>query len=285
VLFAGDPITEHLQAVEGPYRVMNLQVYPSTNAEGAVLMAYGIPELLGHHGNELHAFDQLTGGPGPDWTNLPFFGRGDLKLLDLYGARYVIGPSTWTDTLPGFTLVLGNVATAGGISANLFERAEDIPFARIVPAALKLPEEQVVATFTDPRFPVDRVVVVDSTYPDEPPGLSAIPDSVPSSVTVTEWRPGHMRLEINPAAPQDAFVVIGENWYFEWQATVDGQAVTPIRGNGAVLTVPVSAGAREIELTFESDAYRTGKGITLASLLLVAIGLAAPVAVRRRKRG
>ena len=93
-----------------------------------------------------------------------------------------------------------------------------------------------------------------------------------------------MRLEISPAAPQDAFLVISENWYFDWQATVDGQPVTPIRGNGALLTVPVRAGAREIELRFESDAYRRGKGITLASLLLVAVGFVTPVALRRKKR-
>lgn len=287
VLFAGDPITDHLLATEGPFRVWNVQVYPSTNVQGSVLMAYGIPELLGHHGNELHAFDQLMGGQDI-WRNLPLSGGDSWHLLDLYGVSHLILPAgRGADSIPGFTRILSDVPSAGGIPANLFE--PDIPtrYARIVPAGLKfLNQDQLLETVADLRFPIDRVVALDSTAVGiEPPDLSALPDTVPASVSVTEWRPGHMRLEITPAAPQDAFVVIGENWYFEWQATVDGQAVTPIRGNGAVLTVPVSAGAREIELTFESEAYRTGKGITLASLLLVAIGLAAPVAVRRRQRG
>jgi hypothetical protein len=130
------------------------------------------------------------------------------------------------------------------------------------------------------------VVVLDSTAVGiEPPDLSAIPDSVEATVEIIDWRPGHMRLEISPAAPQDAFVVVSENWYFEWQATVDDRLVTPIRGNGALLTVPVTAGAREIELSYESAAYRRGKGITLASLLLVVIGVVASSAMRRKQRG
>jgi len=188
--------------------------------------------------------------------------------------------------VPGYRRVLTNVQTAGGQLADLFERDFPVRYARIPPAGLKLLRQaQVVATVADPRFPIDRVVVLDSTAVDiEPPGLTAIPDSVEASVSVIEWAPGGMRLEISPAAPQDAFVVISENWYIDWHATVDGQPVTPIRGNGALLTVPVRAGAREIELRFESDAYRRGKGITLASLLLVALGFVAPVALRRKKR-
>ena len=188
--------------------------------------------------------------------------------------------------MPGYQRVLTNVQTAGGQPADLFERDVPVRYARIVPAGIKILEEaQVVATVADPRFPIDRLVVLDSTAVGlDPPELTGIPDSVGASVSVTQWAPGRIRLEISPAAPQNAFVVISENWYFDWQATVDGQSVTPIRGNGALLTVPVRAGARKIELRFESDAYRTGKGITLASLVLVALGFVTPVALRRKKR-
>ena len=283
-LFGGDAITELLADI-APNRVLNLQVYPPTNISGSVLMAYNIPELLGHHGNEMNAFDQLMGGQDA-WTNLPFYGGSSLHLLDLYAVSHLIIPAGRLDSVPGYQRVLTNVQTAGGLPADLFERDLPVRYARIVAAGLKiLDQAQVVATVADPRFPIDRVVVLDSTAVDiEPPGLSGIPDSVEASVSVTEWAPGRMRLEISPAAPQNAFVVISENWYFDWQATVDGQPVTPIRGNGALLTVPVAAGARKIELRFESDAYRTGKGITLASLLLVAVGFMMPVALRRKKR-
>ncbi len=284
-LFGGDAITEQLAGI-APHRVLNLQVYPPTNRSGTVLMAYNIPELLGHHENELHAFDQLMGGQN-FWTNLPLYGGGSFHLLDLYAVSHLIIPAGGMDSVPGYRRVLTNVLTAGGRPADLFERDVPVRYARIVPAGIKILDvAQVVATAADPRFPIDRLVVLDSTAVGiEPPGLSAIPDSVDASVEITDWRPGHMRLQISPAAPQDAFVVVGENWYFEWQATVDGRPVTPIRGNGALLTVPVTAGAREIELNYESAAYRRGKGITLASLLLVGIGFAAQSAMRRKQRG
>ncbi len=278
VLFAGDEITRELQNTAPPYRVWQKHVYG-----GAVLMAYGVPELIGHHGNELHAFDNLLGRQG---QSLIYRNEGHPNIWDLYGVnRFIFRQSLSPDSIAGFTRTRQNVPTAAGVPASIFERNESVPYARIVTAALKLPPEQLLSTVLDPRFPFDRVVTVDTTAHFDPPVLRGIPDSTPASVTVTDWAPGNMRLEISPAAPQDAFVVVSENWYFEWQATVDGRPVTPIRGNGALLTVPVTAGAREIELTYESAAYRTGKGITLASLLLVAIGFVAPAAMRRKRRG
>ena len=281
-LFAGDQITAFLKEKELPYRTLNLQVYPALNAQGSVLMAYGIPELLGHHGNELHAFDQLMGGRDI-WRNLPFFGRGDLKLLDLYAARYIVAPANiGFDSIPGFRRILTNVPAASGTAANLFEREVDTPYARIVAAAVKLPEQEVVPMVVDPRFPVDLLVVLDSAAAVDPPPLTAIPDSVEATVQITEWNPGRMRLEISPPSPQDAYVVVSENWYFDWRARVDGQPANTLRGNGALITVPVPAGAQTIDLNFESDAYRTGKTVMLASLVLIAVGYIGPIAARRR---
>ena len=128
------------------------------------------------------------------------------------------------------------------------------------------------------------MVAVDSTADVDAPALTVMPEPLASSVTVTEWRPGHMRLRIDPPAAQDAFVVVSENWYFDWRATVDGAPVTTVPGNGALITVPVEAGARQIELNFESDAYRTGKAIMLVSVVLVAAGFVGPAAARRKRR-
>ena len=287
-LFAGDEVTNHILDTDSPFRALNLQVYPATNRQGTVLMAYGIPELLGHHGNELHAFDELMGGQDV-WRNLPpfvppFQGQGDLKLLDLYAVKYVIVPSRLgLDSIPGFRRALSNVPAASGIQAHLFEREGDIPYARIVPAALKLPAEQLVPTVMDPRFPIDLLVVFDSTTGVDAPTVTGIPEPLASSVSVTEWHPGHMRLQIDPPAPQAAFVVVSENWYFEWRATVDGEPVTTVPGNGALITVPVAAGARQIELNFESDAYRAGKAIMLVSVVLVAAGFVGPIVARRKR--
>ena len=279
-LFAGDDITEYIQSTDLPYRVISFGMYPPTNAEGSVLMAYGIPELLGHHANELDAFDHLVGRYDPDG---PFGNRMHTNILDLYAVRFLIVPSgQGIDSLPGFDKTLTDVMTAGGVPGDLFEAQEPLTYARIVPVALQLPLPQVVSTVLDERFPLDRVVVIDSTAGFTPPDLTVIPDSLPASVSVTEWNPGHMTLEISPPAPQDAYVVVGENWYTDWRATVDGTPTPTFRGNGAVIALAVPAGASEIELRFESDAYKTGKGIMLVSVLIIAAGFVGPAVARRR---
>ena len=92
-----------------------------------------------------------------------------------------------------------------------------------------------------------------------------------------------MRLEIAPAAPKDSYVVVGENWYTDWRATVDGTPTPTFRGDGALITVAVPTGAQQVELRFESDAYRIGKGIMLGSLVLILVGFAGPIIGRRRR--
>jgi hypothetical protein len=282
-LFGGDAITEYLQQVEPPFRVLDLQVYPPGGST-STLMAYGIPQLLGHHGNELHAFDQLMGGKNV-WSNLPFWGRGDLKLLDLYAVRYLIVPGgQGLDSLPGFRRLLAEVPTAGGGTGILFERVPVPQYARFVSGAVKEADSLATAMVLHPQFMVDRLVYLDATFDGQPEELTAMPEPADATVDVAEWAPGRMRLNISPAAPVEGYVVISENWYFDWRATVDGQPVDAVRGNGALITVPVAAGARDIELAFESDHYRAAKLITLGSLLAVTIAGIAPPVVRRKRR-
>jgi hypothetical protein len=51
-----------------------------------------------------------------------------------------------------------------------------------------------------------------------------------------------------------------------------------------MITVPVPAGARTIELHVESRAYERGKAVSLVSLSLVLAGLIVPPIARRRRR-
>jgi hypothetical protein len=55
-----------------------------------------------------------------------------------------------------------------------------------------------------------------------------------------------------------------------------------LRGDWTLITVPVPPGAKAIELTFDSRAFRRGKMITWVSLLLVLGAVVGPAAWRRR---
>ena len=266
-----DAVTQRITQAPIPSRVLDLGVYPG---EGVVLMAHDIPQLLGHHAHEIQRFDELMGGRGV-WRNL------SPRTLDLFAVRFVIAP-TGMDTLPGYRPLLKGATTSSGAPANLFERTEPAPYARVVPAALRTDDERVIPTLMDPRLPFDRILLLPPDAPVEPPAITAVPDPSPARATVTAWRAGEMTIALEPAPPEPGYVLVAENWFPEWEATVDGRPAQVLRGNYTMLTVAVPAGARTVELTFRSGTYRTGKLLTLVSLAVVAVALVAPIALRRR---
>ncbi|MGH7754635.1 MAG: hypothetical protein ACREN5_17655 [Gemmatimonadales bacterium] len=276
-----DPIIDRIQQAPLPYRVLDfggtLGVYPH---DGSVLMAFRVPQVLGHHGNELHRYDQLLGGKN-QWQNIL-----QLNLWDLLAVRYVVVPaqSQFPDSVPGYRLVMGSQPTSGGVLAKLLERTGDYRYARVVPGALKVATDQMVPTLLDPRMDYSRLLLLDLDAVVEAAPLSALPPPSPSKATVTHWEPGRMTIALDPAPPQASYVLVSENWYPDWRATVDGQPVQVLRGDHALIAVPVSTGARQVELVFRSSDYATGQGISIISVLVLAGLLAAPGVVRWRRR-
>ncbi|MHB1327793.1 MAG: YfhO family protein, partial [Gemmatimonadales bacterium] len=102
--------------------------------------------------------------------------------------------------------------------------------------------------------------------------------------TVAEWRPGKMRVTIAGDAAQEEYLLISENWYPDWKATIDGTQVPVHRANNTMLSVVLPAGAREVVFEFDSPSYRRGRAISLASLFGIAAIFAGSVVRRRRVR-
>jgi hypothetical protein len=223
-----------------PYRVFNLSALTRTPAypgDGEAFMALGIPQLLGHSGNEIGRFDELMGGRRK-WDNVLAH-----RTLDLWGVGYVIAPAE-VESLPGYRPLLTGATTSTGASANLFERTDAVAYARVIPAALKTDEARIVPTLMDSRVPIDRILLLGPDAPVEPPAITAVPDPSPARATVTAWRPGEMTIALEPAPPEPGYLLVAENWHPEWEATVDGQPAQVLRGNYTMLTVARPAPAR-----------------------------------------
>jgi len=116
-----------------------------------------------------------------------------------------------------------------------------------------------------------------------PEPLKEMPPPSPSRAAVTAWQPGRMAVTLDPAPPQPSYLVVAENWYPDWQVAIDGQRGQLLRGDYSLITVPLPAGARTVDLTFHSRAYEVGRAITLASLALLLITLVASLAGRRAR--
>jgi hypothetical protein len=284
-IFADDPITQRVASTAPPYRLYQLgdarlQVYPT-----AFLMGKRIPEVIGHHGNELNAYDQLLGGKN-EWRNLwdgtaEGLAQPPRNLFQLLAVRYILLPQPFQ--IAGYHEVQGTTMTSGGRAGVLLEADTAPAYARVVPAAAKLPSERIVSTLMDPRLDVNRLVLLDESAAVDVPRLSAMPEPSASRATVTAWEPGRMTIRLDPAPAAPSFVVVSENWYPEWRAQVDGRPATLLRGNYTFLTVPVAAGAREVTLSYARDVYNKGKVMTLLATFATLGLIAAPLGLRRRR--
>jgi len=119
------------------------------------------------------------------------------------------------------------------------------------------------------------------------PLIDHMPPPSPSRATFTHWSPGRMSLTLDPPPSAQSYLLVLENWYPDWHATVDGANAPVLRGDHTFITVPVPAGARQVELTFASKDYARGRLITWGSLVLLALwaGAAWTLGRRARQRG
>jgi hypothetical protein len=274
--YARDPVIEHIAATPPPYRVFDLGgSYP-----GSSLMAFDIPQVRGYHGNELRFYDDLLGGKNV-WANV-----GHLKLWDLLAVRFAIAPpgALRGDSIDGYHAVM-SATTSEGQRVQLFERNEAAPYARVVPAAIKVDSASAVPLLLDPRLDYSRLVVFTRNQPVTPAPVTTLPEPSPSRASVTSWQPGSMTVRLDPPPPAPGYLLVSENWYPDWQATVDGRPADVVRGDESFITVALPAGARVVDLRFRSRPYQWGRAVTCASLGLLALAFLIPPLAARRRHG
>lgn len=276
-LFGNDSVTTAMRKTPLPYRVWDpkggygeLSVYP-----GSWLMGVAVPQVLGYHGNELRAYDDLLGGKN-EWKNQPSPG-----LLQLLAVRYVV--LSQAQTLPGFHQVLGPVTTRIGFSALLYEADSAPPYVRLMAGAVKAPEDQIASTVVLPRFPATLVAVYPESEPVTPKELGGqVPEPPTATARLAEWEAGRMRVTIEGRDERTLYLVISENWYKDWTAQLDGVRTPVLRAQNTLLSVVVPPGGKEVTLEFHSPEYQRGKLISLLALLGVAALVSSPLLRRRR---
>ena len=275
--YAADPAIAYITADTAPVRVIAAGAalgvpgaYHDPMLEGDGLMHHGVRLAFGYHGNELGRYQRL-GGKDRGWdqiANPAFWGLLNIKYF-----------YTTIDSLPipGARRVVGPVTSAAGSTVYLHELPGPHEYAWVVPAVAKYPDDAVAEAARAPNFPYRNVVLIDpaSTTPAEP--LTAIPEPLSVRATVASFGPGRADLQLDAPAPRGSALVVSENYYPGWTATVDGRPAAAERGDLSLITVPLPEGARRISLAFDSAPYHLGKQVTLAALavaiLLLGVGL------------
>jgi uncharacterized membrane protein YfhO len=71
------------------------------------------------------------------------------------------------------------------------------------------------------------------------------------------------------ATPQASVLVVGQTYYPGWTAIVDGIEVPVVPVNVALVGVPLSAGAHDVQLIFRPLSFRIGIILTAVSTIVL----------------
>jgi hypothetical protein len=95
-----------------------------------------------------------------------------------------------------------------------------------------------------------------------------LPEPLGIAVRFSRYTPGAIDLTLDAPAPAGSALVVSENFYPGWTATVDGREAPTARVNLSLIGVELPAGARAVSLRFASRPVALGGQLSLAALLV-----------------
>ena len=291
-LYASDPTIEYLKALEEPGRVMAFSLSPRGGPDapdpvfsGDALMVHRVRAVTGHQGNELQRWVELAGAKSPA-IGPSLFQREFRRLANVrfWLVDRELPPEH--PQLPGMRFIrrVGPVRNASGNEVWLFELDEPNPAAWVAPLIAEAPADAIRSTVMNPSFDVRRAALFDSSDAVQGRAVSGAPEPVATRARVSYPAPHQIRAELDQPAPEGSALIVSENWYPGWSATVDGRPATVARADYTLIGVPLTAGARRVELSFADPNYARGKIITGIALVLTLGLIGGGVLVERRRR-
>ena len=252
----------------------------SGEGKGTGFMVHGIRSIVGYHGNELGRYDEMTG-----WDTDMFSRRiGNPRVWQLYNVRYMYTNGT-EPPIPGAPRLAGPARNSAGDMVSVYGMPGDNPPAWVTPIAVKVPDESALPTLLDARFDPMRVAMFGPTTTLKTQAIPAtMPEPLGITVNASAWQPGRITLTLDRPAPANATLVVSENFYPGWKATVDGKAAKVDRADYVLIGVELPAGATNVDLTLVNAPYEKGKLLTLASLSLATLALVAGWVLETRRK-
>ena len=226
----------------------------------------------------------LTNAPLGSISQYYFRGNpvpGNRPLLDLLATRWLVADTRRQDLPPAMRSTM-RLAFAHG-TVRVYENPRAVPRAQWVPAARVVTDPELLLRAlahgaVDPR----RQVLLES-----PPADGFLGRDGPASGEVRMVSDRSEVVTIEVQAPTDGFLVLTDQDYPGWSATVNGTRVPIHRANYAFRAVRVPAGASTVVFSYRPWSVRLGAALSVVSLLAVTVYLVAtgvtPAAARRAR--
>jgi hypothetical protein len=182
-------------------------------------------------------------------------------------------------------LIQRQVFQRNGRAYDLYENVDALPQAFLVHHArvIEYPDAAQMLLPALVRDGVQRRTFVEGELAVGPEEAS-VEELTKEHCEVVEWSPTKQRFRV--ALQKPGLLVVNENWYPAWTASVDGQPARVHAANLVMRAVALTAGDHEVEMRFESIPFRTGGrlfGLTwcgLVAFTLMGVRRRFPLAVR-----
>lgn len=267
--FARDDVVDFLQRQGGDDRVWVLPFGPqgAYQGHGNYLMHFGIEQAGGEHGNSLQRYHEFVGAGQEvyvDWHNL----LGNQNFLDAANIRYIISLAELN--VPQFREVHRG-------SAIVYENPAALPRAYLAENVIVSSDTMsALQAIASPEFDIRSSAVV---YDADPQAFPEGP--LAGSARITESAPD--RVVIRTQTDRPALLVLADNWYEGWNATVNGEDTPVFRANHTFRGVRVGAGDSEVVFEFHPRELYLGLYIYIAGMTVLA-GYAAWLLWRRARQ-
>jgi hypothetical protein len=282
VLYSRDGVIDYLKAQPQPGRVF---VYGKTAdyrtatdpfygangfGMGTGFMVNGIRTTTGYQGNALARYEALAAGNGA--INPAFWQHENVRWL-------------YTNTEIADSVLkrlVGPVVNAAGSTSYLYNMPGNNPYSWIASSSRTMSDSLARAEILTATFNPRSLAVFDSSTKIVRP-LSGESAATPSTLTtnVTRYGPGTADIELSAPSAVGNVLVVSENYYPGWTATVDGTTVPVVRADYNLLGIQLPTGAKHISLAFEDPRYATGRLVTLLALAVTGVLIVAGAAQRR----
>lgn len=250
-----------------PYRMLSM----AQNGQDTRPALYGIELAAGHHPNDLARYRELIGMVG---SEPPMHLLESANIRRLLNVRYILWPDYALGQVGGNIVSRTTLPDGSPYETMLAEAG--LPRARLVGGAVVQTDEDAVAYMRSASFDPEREVVLP-----EPPPIAL--DGQPPTGTVTWVRRTPNELALSVTTERPALLVVADNWFPAWRATVDGEETPILRAYHTLRAIPVEPGEHTVEMSYRSDVVARSLWVSLV-VLVGLVGAAGFSAWRERSR-
>ena len=179
-------------------------------------------------------------------------------LLRLMGVTHIASDRPWSGG--------EEVGDRGLGVARLYRLPDTLGRAWVVPAARRVPPDEMLVVLADPTFDPAAEVLLEEAVSRGQEARS----SVEYRVSLQDTPNG---VTIRAVLDTPGYLVLADTWYPGWQATVDGEPADILRANYAFRAVWLDAGEHTVEMVYRPALVLAGGAISLVALAVLVVGL------------